>query len=486
MDKFIAKSDNEDFEASPPRVPDRDGGFVSDRKNRVYPALTFWVVMNVDYMSVADFETKLSQIMLKAGLDIDHCTLVKSRKKTSALDAYTAPLCQVIKDHKRAYARDFMGKPFYRLSATAVCEYSGVHIDPDNIESQPYLEDLPLTQEFSKRIVRMWITASCPQLVASKIRQALTNMRYADLFYDIVDEESSSAKSAESTKSNVLPLHCPSNKTLVVIRYVQRTMHKLNYALYRGNIYKKPSESKFAYVYTATVESFLNTLLANKKIAEVLISQLQQVNVILSNRECSIIKQIQIDHNLIDVLPTGTCFNIGEKRFVCGPFGESDIEKITPRAFVHYTYKERVIPYPKRFSDGIENGFGRGTDECKDFLRKCYQLVLHGKFPQKTKKLCLIGHSDSGKTSWFQPFQAITPLPFIAAMTREGQISAHKPSPDSEICYMNEWSDGLGSEDAKKILEDGLQSIPQKHKSAQVFAYKSGFLLPPTEDALFW
>ena len=78
-------------------------------------------------------------------------------------------------------------------------------------------------------------------------------------------------------------------------------MHKLNYALYRGHIYKKPSESKFAYVYTSTVESFLNTLLANQKIAEVLINQLQQVSVILSNRECSIIKQIQIDHNLIEV-----------------------------------------------------------------------------------------------------------------------------------------------------------------------------------------
>ena len=240
------------------------------------------------------------------------------------------------------------------------------------------------------------------------------------------------------------------------------------------------------YVYTTTVESFLNTLLANKKIAEVLISQLQQVNVILSNRECSIIKQIQIDHNLIEVLPTGTCFNIEEKRFVCGPFGESDIEKITPWAFVHYTYKEGVIPYPKRFIDGIENSFARGTDECKDFLRKCYQLLLHGKFPQKTKKLCLIGRSDSGKTSWFQPFQAIIPLPFIAAITREGQISAHKLSPDSEICYMNEWSDGLCSEDTKKILEGDLQSIPQKHKSAQVFAYKSGFLLPATKDALFW
>ena len=65
---------------------------------------------NVDYMSVADFETKLRQIMLNIDFDIDHCTPVKSRKKASTLDAYTATLRQVIKDHKWAYARDLMEK----------------------------------------------------------------------------------------------------------------------------------------------------------------------------------------------------------------------------------------------------------------------------------------------------------------------------------------------------------------------------------------
>ena len=41
MDKFIAESDNEDFEASPPRVPDRDGSFVSDRKKQGIPSTDF-------------------------------------------------------------------------------------------------------------------------------------------------------------------------------------------------------------------------------------------------------------------------------------------------------------------------------------------------------------------------------------------------------------------------------------------------------------
>ena len=50
---------------------------------------------------------------------------------------------------------------------------------------------------------------------------------------------------------------------------------------------------------------------------------------------------------------------------------------------------------------------------------------------------------------------------------------------------MNEWSDGLGSEDAKKILEGGLQSIPQKHKSALVFACKSGFFIASNKMPYF-
>ena len=43
----------------------------------------------------------------------------------------------------------------------------------------------------------------------------------------------------------------------------------------------------------------------------------------------------------------------------------------------------------------------------------------------------------------------------------------------------------LGSEDAKKILEGGLHPIPQKHKSAQVFAYKSGFFIASNKMPYF-
>jgi len=53
---------------------------------------------------------------------------------------------------------------------------------------------------------------------------------------------------------------------------------------------------------------------------------------------------------------------------------------------------------------GIENSFPLER-ERKNFLRKYYQILLHRKFPMKETKLLLVGPPDSGKTSWFAPFQ---------------------------------------------------------------------------------
>ena len=41
------------------------------------------------------------------------------------------------------------------------------------------------------------------------------------------------------------------------------------------------------------------------------------------------------------------------------------------------------------------------------FSQKHYQLLLHGTFPVKGKRLLVVGPPDSGKASWFTPFQGI-------------------------------------------------------------------------------
>ena len=60
-------------------------------------------------------------------------------------------------------------------------------------------------------------------------------------------------------------------------------------------------------------------------------------------------KKLVVDHNYIEVLPSGTCFSIAEKKFVTDP-----PLKGSPRAFVHYLFEEDVVPFPQDFVYGKE------------------------------------------------------------------------------------------------------------------------------------
>ena len=55
------------------------------------------------------------------------------------------------------------------------------------------------------------------------------------------------------------------------------------------------------------------------------------------------------------------------------------------------------------FALGLKNSF----PDCMSFYQKYFQLLLPRKFPMKEKKLLVVGPPDSGKTSWFAPFQGI-------------------------------------------------------------------------------
>ena len=53
---------------------------------------------------------------------------------------------------------------------------------------------------------------------------------------------------------------------------------------------------------------------------------------------------------------------------------------------------------------------------------------------------------------------------------------------DTKIVFIDEWSvDGLNAEDAKKVLQGGLQMLPRKHKEADKFPYRSGIYITTNE-----
>ena len=254
----------------------------------------------------------------------------------------------------------------------------------------------------------------------------------------------------------------PANPLLKALKKIQKAMTDLNCGLHRGQVYIKPKESLLTYVRYKDVESFLQTLTANEALAEELIGKIHTLASILNSDECHVVRQIEIDHNLVEVLG-GKVFHIQEKKFM--PITSStNGNNVSPRAFVRYDPDKHPNPSPKIFTDFLTNSFP-SSEEQIEFLRKYYQCLCVDQFDHKTRKLCIVGEKDSGKTSLLAPLQGIIPLAKISTLTREKQFSAQMITKDTELVFIDEWSpQTLDSEAAKKLLQGGYFVTAVKHK----------------------
>jgi hypothetical protein len=168
---------------------------------------------------------------------------------------------------------------------------------------------------------------------------------------------------------------------------------------------------------------------------------------------------------VIEVL-NGKVFNIKEKKFMATSdvLKPSDLGSISPRTFIYYNPDQCENPKPKIFINFLENSFP-GEVQRRAFLRKYYQCLCAKELDHKTRKLCVVGNKDSGKTSLLAPLQGIIPLDKIATLTREKQFSAQMICEDTELVFVDEWSpQTLDAESAKKLLQGGYFVTAVKHK----------------------
>ena len=65
-------------------------------------------------------------------------------------------------------------------------------------------------------------------------------------------------------------------------------------------------------------------------------------------------------------------------------------------------------------------------------------------------------------------------------------FSAHLIKPSTQAVFIDEWTwDSLCAEDAKKVLQGGLQMLPQKNKKASKCVGESGFYITTNEMPRF-
>ena len=163
---------------------------------------------------------------------------------------------------------------------------------------------------------------------------------------------------------------------------------------------------------------------------------------------------------------------LSSRAYVRCPFTEKEFGTITPRAFK--VFNTSTICDGGYFSAAVDEWF-ETLYEKVDFLNKFYQCLLVHQLPHKTRKLVLVGDSDSGKSSLVNILFGIIPQSKIAIVTKESNFGLSMIGEDTELLYIDEWCTEMMAADTVKTLFQG-GAFPQsiKHRTPKMQCMKAG------------
>ena len=125
---------------------------------------------------------------------------------------------------------------------------------------------------------------------------------------------------------------CLSDKLTILVNDITITIQRLQYASYRGKVYKRDERSKYTYSYKCEARAFVNTLATNEFFKSRLIQDMRKLIELLSDPHCKLFQPLVIDYDLIEV-NDGICLSVKERSFVESPIEECQVRKVSPRAF---------------------------------------------------------------------------------------------------------------------------------------------------------
>ena len=148
-------------------------------------------------------------------------------------------------------------------------------------------------------------------------------LRRAGLKIDTFGLDDSTAAAATETSKPSLnkPLSCP---ITVLCNDIQLALKKLHYITYRGEVYKKVAKAQFTFQYLCSMKTFLHNLMGNEAFKDRLVQHIQRLLPILSEPDSSLMQQLKIDKDLIEV-NGGWFWSFSAGRFVTDMISESQV-----------------------------------------------------------------------------------------------------------------------------------------------------------------
>ncbi|KAL9954645.1 hypothetical protein ACROYT_G042210 [Oculina patagonica] len=272
-----------------------------------------------------------------------------------------------------------------------------------------------------------------------------------------------------------------SDKLTVLINDIGIAMKRLEYALYRGKIYKKCPMAKYTFAYKCEVKAFINCLAANESFKARLLKDMRKIIDVLADPDCEVIRPICVDYNLIEV-SEGQCWSVKDRCFLSNPIPEEKIGLVTPRAFAKYDPRKQ--PDGKYFREILQTSLTEVEIGafCEDFLR----LLNVNKKCHKDKVPCLIGDANSGKTSLFQPILGLVHHSNIATVTKQRVFNKAMISKSTEIIFINEASTStMDIHDWKILTQGGYTACDVKYQTAKSFINRCPMLITAQRKLLF-
>lgn len=213
---------------------------------------------------------------------------------------------------------------------------------------------------------------------------------------------------SETSTTSGIELKRLSDKLTIVI-----AMKKLNYASYRGKVYKRQPRSRYTYSFKCDARAFINTLATIEQFRSRLVREMKKIIEMLSDPLCELFEPLVIDYDIIEV-NNGVCWSLKKRSIVESPIEENQIGKILSRAFSAYDSNKEADP--NYFREILENSLSKSEVPtfCEDYLK----LLNYNKKQQKDRVPCLVGDANSGKTSLFFPVQGLVHHGKIATVTK--------------------------------------------------------------------